>query len=178
MTIETSLRALVAAGADMDVQDVFVEPYLGEQPPDLFAVVDLPRVRATSKNAAITTYDAAGNEVTRVQWVGTGAVKWQGPGAGAAARRFVLFGFSSACRELESRLGVVVENLAEVATGEEVRGDAVVNQAVVGLTIKFDETLTLPVGFVESVTIDTLDHEETRVTREVVDVDAGTPEPV
>lgn len=173
MTIETSLRALVAAGANMDVRDVFVAPYLGEQPATLHAVVDIPRAVPASTNGPKGERVAHdGRRTVWTTWEGTAAVRWQGTGAGGAARRFVLAVLGNVVDDRP--LGIVLDlKGVAVETGEIERGDTYVQVASVAMGIAWDETLTHEPGVVESVTVG-LSHDDVPST--VLPV--GTPVPV
>ena len=153
MTIEISLRALVAAGADMDVQAVYVAPYLGVQPETLHAVVDIPRAVPASTNGPKGERVADdGRRTVWTTWEGTAAVRWQGAGAGAAARRFVLAVLGNV---VDDRALSIVLDLKGVAveTGEIERGDSYVQVASVAVGVAWDEALTHEPGVVESVTV-------------------------
>lgn len=173
MAIESALRTLVAAGSDMDVQAVYVAPYLGEQPSTLHAVVDIPRAVPASTNGPKGERVADdGRRSVWTTWEGTAAVRWQGTGAGAAARRFVLAVLGNVVDD--RALGIVLDlNGVAVETGEIERGDTYVQVASVAMGIAWDETLTHDPGVVESIDIG-VSHDDVPGTLPPV----GTPEPV
>ena len=173
LTAERRIRQWVITASAMDKALVKMSPYLAEQDEDLFLVVDVPRMEPGNKHDAMSGPKNPGT--TWTHWMGDVTVNAIGEGGAAVLRRLVLFGLSDTLAESKLGLTITFPN-AIVTTGEHVRGDAVLPMAGVAFKAEWHEVQTMDVGGFESAGI-TLDHEETRVTREVVDVDAGTPAP-
>ena len=149
-SVEARVRELVSLTTGIKRTKVFVAPAMNPRPVELHAVVDMPVTAPESGNGVRRKgYDEENErEWLLGGWKGAVRVRFQGPGAGSAARNMFMGLHSDSYKAVESAWCISFDTKDfNVNEQDEIRGDATVAVSEVRCGVAWSEYYYAPVPF-------------------------------
>lgn len=150
LSIEARVRELVALTTGIPRTLVMVAPAMTPRPAELHAVIDIPVSAPESGNGVRNKGydDESEREWVLVGWQGAVLVRFQGPGAGRAARSMFSGLMLSSYQSVEKDWGITFDTRKyNINVTDEARGDATVLVSEVRCGIAWSEYHFAPVPY-------------------------------
>ena len=150
LSIEARVRELVALTTGIPRTLVMVAPAMTPRPAELHAVVDVPVAAPESGNGVKDKGYADDSEVewVLVGWQGAVRVRFQGTGAGSAARNMFMGLMTSSYQSIETAWGVTFDTRKfNINVQDEIRGDDTVLVSEVRCGVSWSERYSVPTPY-------------------------------